>query len=303
MNFYGGAMARQFNGWIRIERKLAISDIAQRSPETLKVWMLLLCMANQDESKEYLAGIKKKIQRGQLVSGVSELAKLAFTTEAKVKSALKYLKMTGRITDETTTKGRVITITKWDQYQYDHRQNSHQVADKSPTDDFQIADGSLSNSFQVAPSEQRNNITKKQSNQDTGTSTDQESMPLFEAEQKIKPIVSLPRLACLWNEHCGKLAKVKSSNPTRDKKIKAIWSRQSEAEWVETIKRMAASDFCNGVGSRNGWKATFDFLLQPETYLKVSEGKYDGKNKQSTVVNFGHQRNQSEEDLRKELGL
>jgi len=88
---------------------------------------------------------------------------------------------------------------------------------------------------------------------------------------------TLPHLAVLWNNHCGsRLTKVSKTNPARDRKSKARASDHSDLEWVGIIERIAASDFCCGVNDR-GWKATFDWLLQPETSFKVLEGKYDNR--------------------------
>lgn len=84
----------------------------------------------------------------------------------------------------------------------------------------------------------------------------------------------LPRLVEIWNEHCGKLPKVQRTNRSRDSKIAVRWKEQSPDEWVGTVKKIAASDFCNGK-SNTGWRATFDWLIKPETWLKVNEGKYD----------------------------
>lgn len=42
--------------------------------------------------------------------------------------------------------------------------------------------------------------------------------------------------------------------------------------------RISTSDFCRGKNER-GWVATFDWLLQPDTAIKVLEGKYDNRGK------------------------
>lgn len=78
----------------------------------------------------------------------------------------------------------------------------------------------------------------------------------------------------IWNEHCGVLAKVKHSNTQRDRKISVLWKQQERIGWIETVQKIAASNFCCGKNDR-GWKASFDWLLQPDTWLKVVEGKYD----------------------------
>jgi hypothetical protein len=90
------------------------------------------------------------------------------------------------------------------------------------------------------------------------------------------------RLIEIWNQNCGALAKVKKSNASRDRKSKARFGELSESDWIEVVQRIAASDFCNGQNDR-GWRASFDFLLRPDTALKVLEGQY--ANKKLKVVN------------------
>lgn len=85
-----------------------------------------------------------------------------------------------------------------------------------------------------------------------------------------------PTLIKLWNLNSGDLPKVLNSNRSRNRKIAAIWKDNSSAQWITIINRIANSSFCNGKNDR-GWKATFDWLLQPDTWLKVTEGKYDDR--------------------------
>ena len=42
----------------------------------------------------------------------------------------------------------------------------------------------------------------------------------------------------------------------------------------EAIRKVAASSFCNGNGGR-GWKADIDFIFNPNSFVKILEGKYD----------------------------
>ena len=87
----------------------------------------------------------------------------------------------------------------------------------------------------------------------------------------------LPRLAALWNQHSGELPKVRECGSARSKSARARWDEKPiEGYWVEVITRMAKSDFCNGA-SKTGWRADFDFLIRPETHIKVLEGKYDDR--------------------------
>lgn len=87
---------------------------------------------------------------------------------------------------------------------------------------------------------------------------------------------ALPHLAKLWNQHRGTLAEVKGCSGTRRRQAEARWRDNPSTEyWAEIISRLARSPFCTGDNER-GWRASFDFLIRPETHHKVTEGKYDG---------------------------
>lgn len=86
-------------------------------------------------------------------------------------------------------------------------------------------------------------------------------------------------LADLWNAHCDKLPKVLKCNASRNRKSKKLWADADgdpNEYWTNVIKRIAESDFCNGAGN-SAWVATFDWLLKPDTHLRVMEGKYDNR--------------------------
>jgi hypothetical protein len=89
---------------------------------------------------------------------------------------------------------------------------------------------------------------------------------------------ALPSLALIWNEHRGKLPEVKRTNKVRNRKSAQLFNELSPGEWVEIVKRCARSAFCLGANDR-GWRADFDWLLQPESHLKIAEGKYDDRAK------------------------
>ena len=66
-----------------------------------------------------------------------------------------------------------------------------------------------------------------------------------------------------------------------EKRKKLILARQKDFD-LETIgnvfKLASESDFLNG-GSDNGFKASFDWLLKSENFIKVLEGNYNNKSK------------------------
>lgn len=84
------------------------------------------------------------------------------------------------------------------------------------------------------------------------------------------------KLLKIWNEFRGQLPLAKTLNPTRDRKMKAIWPKLVESEWIEVVKKLSESNFCTGKNDR-GWIADFDFLLKPETFSRTLEGRYDNR--------------------------
>jgi hypothetical protein len=132
-------------------------------------------------------------------------------------------------------------------------------------------------------------------NEHTSTSVDA-SMP-----EAIHPLVEI------WNQECGTLAKVQRANSARLKKCDARWKELPEAErgnyYRAVVIKIRESKFCNGQ-SESGWRATFDWLLQPDVPLKVMEGKYDnnrsqGKNRAQQISE--HNKTLAEKVMKGEL--
>lgn len=127
---------------------------------------------------------------------------------------------------------------------------------------------------------QRRNKTVSDRAQEKEEDKEKETYKETEKEIALHPLI------LLWNNYAPKLSKVNKSNSNRNKKINALWSQNTPEEWCAVISRINASDFCIGKNDRN-WKATFDWLLQPDVYLKVSEGKYDNR---TSTRGFSNQR-------------
>ena len=79
---------------------------------------------------------------------------------------------------------------------------------------------------------------------------------------------------------CG-LAQLRGLSEPRRKKLLAILKAHGLDGWREALEAVEASSFLRGTKpGRDGraWKASFDFLVQPGSFLKVIEGQYaDGE--------------------------
>lgn len=104
-------------------------------------------------------------------------------------------------------------------------------------------------------------------------------------DQSKASLLEIPSLKEIWNSNRGSLAELIGLTPKRKKSWKARFKEKPQIEyWIEVIKKLSASSFCQGHNQR-GWKANVDFFLKPDTHIKVSEGKYSDAPAASAVTN------------------
>lgn len=78
-------------------------------------------------------------------------------------------------------------------------------------------------------------------------------------------------LAKLWNDNCGTLVKVKELSGQRRARAKQRLSECDDNEvWLSVIRWLAQSPWHTGRNDR-GWKANFDFMLKPDTRVRIIE--------------------------------
>ena len=67
---------------------------------------------------------------------------------------------------------------------------------------------------------------------------------------------------------------VRRLSAKRMDKLRVIWREFSTKDLAEVVRKAAASDFLNGRGTKHYFQATFDWLMEPENFLRVLEGTY-----------------------------
>jgi uncharacterized protein YdaU (DUF1376 family) len=79
-----------------------------------------------------------------------------------------------------------------------------------------------------------------------------------------------------WNDLADDagLARVAKVTPQRRKQIQARIKEYDADDWSKAMGAIYRSKFLRGENDR-GWKADFDFLLQPKSFIKLVEGSYD----------------------------
>lgn len=95
-----------------------------------------------------------------------------------------------------------------------------------------------------------------------------------EEEESALESVAPPDLKKLWNDNRGLLPEMLTITDKRKRLWASRWREMpDEAYWVSVIQKLADSPFCRGENER-GWVATIDFLLKPDTRIKVMENRY-----------------------------
>lgn len=67
---------------------------------------------------------------------------------------------------------------------------------------------------------------------------------------------------------------VRKMTGQRKRQLKARLKDSTFDEWQQVMSALERSGFCRGENDR-GWRADFDFLLQPKSFTKLLEGTYD----------------------------
>ena len=104
-------------GWIKTYRRSLFSSV-WKNPTIWMVWSWLLLKAGHEDRKIPFNGVDLTLKKGDLITGTHQaIAEIPCLTEQKYRTAMKYLKSTGRITLKTNNKFSVVSIIKWKEYQ------------------------------------------------------------------------------------------------------------------------------------------------------------------------------------------
>lgn len=91
----------------------------------------------------------------------------------------------------------------------------------------------------------------------------------------------------LFNATCTSLPQIRSIDGTRRKVVHARWIAHPNIEvFRELFETAQASSFLTG-GSKNGWRASFDWIVAPGNFTKVLEGNYADRKPQKADEDDG----------------
>jgi hypothetical protein len=295
-------------GWIKLHRKVLDNPVVCRDAEHLAVWVYLLLEATHENIDKMFAGRRTTLKPGELITGRKVISVKLNISESKVQRILKRFEIEQQIEQQTSTTSRRISIQNWNDYQ-EHEQevnNNRTTSEQRVNNKFskneqqseqQINNAnhriSIQNTNDLKDGEQRfeQRVNNKKNVNDEKSNTLQ--------EYKNKEYDTVEANASMSNE--GRSTKQDQINykalidffnsetngifgkvvyPISEKRkgnIRARIREYGKDVFADMIRRASKSNFLKGE-NKNGWKATFDWMLKPNNFQKIIEGNYDNKN-------------------------
>lgn len=243
------------SGWVKLHRSMLewewYNDI-----NVCRLFVHLLLKANHSDKK--WRGIE--IKRGQTLTSLDALSNETGLSVSQIRTSLKKLKSTGEIANKSHTKYRVITVLEYDRFQDSDKQNDKQLADKSQTSDKQV----------TTNKNVKNVKNEKKKDKD-----------MFPPEAETRPNIPYSKILESYHRLLPNHPSVKVLTDKRKAHIRQTWNNYLDTleDWEQYFSvGVCESDFLSGkataVNGRKPWMADFDWLINQNNVVKVSEGKY-----------------------------
>lgn len=243
------------SGWIQLHRKL-IDNPVFKNHKLLQTFLYCLLKASHSEREILVGDSIVRVLPGQLVTGRKAISMATGLTEQNIRTALSKLETLSILTINPTSKYSIISISNWNQYQ----QTNQQVTSCQPTSNQQVTTNNNYNNY--------NNGKKK-------------DMSTHEASTE--PKVPYEKIKDLYHELLPNHPRVNVITEKRKGHIRQSWKNYlgSLDDWQEYFTEgIQSSDFLSGrvvpTNGRRPFIADFDWLINQNNIIKVSEGKYHG---------------------------
>lgn len=239
-------------GYIKLFRSMTNWEWYQDA-NTTRVFLHLLFNANLEETR-YMNHI---IPKGGLVTGYPKLSEQLNISVQSVRTAFKHLKSTNEITVESTNRFSIVTIVNWEKYQ------GGKVKPTGKTTVNQTVSQQSTNSQLTTEKEYKN---KELKNIKEEIHKEEISINSYEAVQE------LFNKTCIFFKPCSVITK------TRSDKLKKLLNQFSIENIRVVFEKANNSAFLQGK-NEYGWVATFDWLIEIDNFVKVSEDYYGSSQK------------------------
>lgn len=251
------------SGWISLHRK-AMDHWLYNEPRPhtrREAWEDMVMLTNHEDARVLIKGELIECKRGQSVRSLKSWSKHFKWSIQQVRTFLKLLEADGMINTEGLKYSTRITICKYDDYQNQQRTDNELITNSKLTDNKLIT---------------TNNNINNENNENNYLYTSDEVYVNEGKKDEVKSIkIDYNYVRDLWCNSTD-LAKVSVMSEKRKTAVKKLLKTYSYTQIHEVFLRVAQSQFLNGANDR-AWKADFDWVINFNNFIKITEGKYDNK--------------------------
>ena len=124
-------------GYLKLYRQTLDNPTVMKDADHLAIWMWLLMNAKFAPTDVIFNEQRITLQPGQLVTGRKVISATLGCSESKVQRVLSCYESEHMIGQQTSRRGRLITICSWDKYQVTEQQSEQQTNNRRTTDEQQ----------------------------------------------------------------------------------------------------------------------------------------------------------------------
>jgi len=244
------------NGFIKLHRSILEWEWYD-DPNTMRVFIHLLLNAQWEDSRYH----GYEVPKGSLIIGRKKLAEELEISERAVRTALNHLKSTNEVTIKVTNQFSIVTIVNWAKYQgrddendqQNDQQNDQRVTNERPATDH------------IKEYKEYKNIRREEYS-----------------------VADCEFVQNLFNNICVKYPPCRNLTKTRLDKVKILLSEFSLDDIKEVFTKANGSDYLTGINDR-GWRASFDWILEVDNFVKIQDGNFDNKAKKQESKDNNYQ--------------
>ena len=249
-------------GFIAMQREALDHPLFRKNGERFYAWFWLVAKACWKPTEYDISGKIVTLQRGQVCVSRAQLAKAWNWSPSAVERFLTRLETEQMIGRDTGQGRSIVTIRNYDKYQ-DATEKTGQATGQ--------AAGQAADSDRTTK-EPLNHLTKEQD-----TASGDAHPP---ANDDLDEGLSQDDVIESWNELAAikGLPKIRTLNTHRRRQLAARLREFPDPEdWRRAFRHIHDTPWLCGDNDR-GWRADFDFLLQPKSFTKLTEESYGKAN-------------------------
>lgn len=258
-------------GFIKVYRKMLKWEWFTE-PNTSHLFMYLLLSANYTPQKWH----GNVIQRGQLLTNLKDIQKDTGISLQSVRTCLKRLVKTKEITVEPTNKYSIITVCNYDNYQCMPDADDNQLTSNEQANIIQQTSTEQSADTQSTLYKEYNKNIKKEKKEKKEKNTDKANA-LYAisglSESKILD-TTMEYFNSSIDKNKSGMRKIRSISNDRRRLTLARYKEYGLDGIKQMIDNATTSDFLGNPSDK--WHgADFNWLMKPNNFPKVLEGKYN----------------------------